>query len=374
MKTKSTAKPKRKASAHNRRVAAEINQLKQKALLPRQPVTNGRLAALWPAWCALPPAFDPTERDAILTGSQLHYGDYRQHYNGLRKRFKNLLPLDPAEYHETLNAASDWWRSMVAAPACISANQVEIERQLRYESFDKKLVGFMASHRMHKEFAVLRPDLLVRDKCPSLVDLDFVRSRRAAYARGRCDAVEILSGLIFSKALLAERDLPYESQSVEYSNSRFPRHLFVARLKAFGKCSARLLEQFTEQDLPRLNSKERAEFLKECVEPNVGREDYSYLRLWAWLAENATVFNFVKTGWQNIFNEVALRFKPGAPEGCRCHPLDQEHLKIQWRDFTRLHGLADPPRISLPTGAPRKDRLAIPSDLLTAVPTFSFSR
>ncbi len=52
--------------------------------------------------------------------------------------------------------------------------------------------------------------------------------------------------------------------------------------------------------------------------------------------------------WSEIFDEVARRFKPGAPDGCRSHPTDPESLKIQWRDFAMKHGLNDPPRISPP--------------------------
>ena len=365
-------KPQSKSRAQYRKVsAAVLAQFEQKESAALLPATNERLAAIWPAWCALPIDFDSGERDAILTGRHLDFGDYGQHYNRLTKNFKKLLPLAVTEYRETLKAAEDWWRLMIVARSVVDANKSEIEKQLRYESFDKSLIGFMAAYRMHKEFAKIRPDLLVQGKCPTLKDLNFVNSRHAAYLIGRRDAVEILSGLIFVKELLAERNLPFELKMRGKLELRFYRHLLVARLKAYGKCSVRLFDWFMKHDFVKLTDVERAAFHKECESPVIGREEYIYLRLWAWLAENAPVFNFCKTGWPAIFNEVVLRFNLRAPKGCRFHPSNYETLKIQWRDFTISHGLSNPPRISLPIGPPRKNRQPIPSELLTPVPDFS---
>lgn len=260
---------------------------------------------------------------------------------------------------------------MIAARSCIAANKREIERQLRYESFDKKLIGFMASYRMHREFDATRPDLLTEDKCPTSEDLNFVRSRLEAYARGRRDAVEILSGLVFVKALLAGRDLPFEKQTVEHSQPRFPRHLFVARLKAFGKCSDRLLAHFMTQEFFQLSNEAMKDFCDGYKQPPVGREDYDHLRLWAWLAENAPAFNLCKAQWLQIFKEVISRFRPGAPEGCRSHPPNEDSLKKQWHDFAKKHGLSKPPRITPPEGPRSKVTANLITDLLTPVPDFS---
>ena len=46
------------------------------------------------------------------------------------------------------------------------------------------------------------------------------------------------------------------------------------------------------QDFPRLSRREQAQFCKESKNPKLRL--YSYLFLWAWLAENAPVFNIFK--------------------------------------------------------------------------------
>ncbi len=203
----------------------------------RQSITNKRITDIWPAWCALPAEYDSAERVLVLTGKRLHYGDYQKQYNRLVTQFDRLLPISLSDYQDALNAVAEWWNLVEVGARCVSQNIDDDSPQLRYESFDKQLVGFVAQHRALREIAALRPDLLVPGKCPTLTDIQLVRERCNAYLVARRDAVKILSPLIFSPALRAEHKQPSEKQTPEFSAADFPKHLYIARLKAFGKCS-----------------------------------------------------------------------------------------------------------------------------------------
>lgn len=373
MKTKRTPKPMPKSATLNRKVSAIMTGIRRRASSPRQPVTNERLATIWPAWNDLPPDLDATERDAILTGRNLEYADYRQHFDRLTKRFKNLLPLPDVEYHETLKAAAEWWSLIINAPRNIEANRQIIKTQLRHLTFDKEYIGWTAAYRMHREFAATRPDLLHPEKCPTLFDLDFVRSRHRAYQEARTDAVELLAKLIFVPALFAEYKVRKEGQAMVPTNlpSRFPRQIYWARIAAFGVASKEGLARFMAKEFLEYTLPGQKRFLEELHNPTPACGAYKYPFLFVWLADNAPVFNMFEARWADILEAARRRFNPKAPDGYKDCPSSGDNLKESWKDLENKQWKGQTRRIVPPSTKPHTgERCRLKSNLLTPRPAF----
>lgn len=343
--------------------------------------TNKQLAKIWPPWNALPAAMSSEEKCEILKFNLARLAHpnpaRRSHFEKLKRHF-DYLPLCWGEYNKALEAAAEWHR----LKGCITANDGHaprnrhaprprpnwpkvMEAAQRYDTLDDEAFpGRVALYRVAKELRLLLPGFLDKTE-PTLADIKHLHDRFAAYHRARRDGVEILSPLIFAPTLLAKDDLPFEKQAFGLPNppARLARHLYIARLASFGKCSHERLVEFMAQDFLKLSAREMKKFCDEYHDPQAAKGPYYHLFVWAWLAENAPVFNICEAKWPDIFKVVKSNFT--AP------PTDAENLKIQWRDFAGSHELLNPPRITPPKGPPRKDRRPIPPELLAPPPRFS---
>jgi hypothetical protein len=348
--------------------------MQARADLAERPATEEQLTQIWPAWNALPDDLQPEEKRKILTAT---FYDRNQSpaENQMRDRHAKLkaqfayLPLDRYEYNLALLAAHGWSSLRKYIQTTFDLHKSIVESQLDYSTFDDLVTGRVAIYRVVKELEITQPDLL-RCRTPNLDQIHFLESRYAAYSRARSDAVDLLHPLVFPSGLHSERELSFEEQAfgLPHPPEKFPAHIYIARLAAFGKCTPQRLAEFFAESFLKLSRAQMDEFCEEFHRPAKGREG-KYFFLAVWMADNAPVFNAFKLTWADILKTAKQFFNNHAREGYRDTPESADNLKVFWKYHEDRLWSGQPRRITPPTGHPRAtDSGTVPAGLLTPLP------
>jgi hypothetical protein len=340
--------------------------------LREQPARQEQLDLIWPAWNALPSDLLGESRMSILTGGITD--EQRRHLDELRPKF-TYLPLDKDEYYQALEEASAWTGLIRYVQSTFQLHKPLVESQLDYSTFDDVLTGRVAIYRTVKELEITHPGLLERT-VPSLADIRHLRQRYGDYLRARRDAIALLSPLVFLPRLQTKDKLALDAQAVglPHPPEKFPRHIYIARLAAFGKCSPERLAEFFAERFLNLSRHEMDEFCDEFHRPKEGRQG-QYVFLAVWLADNAPLFNAFKQTWPQILGVARKYFNRHAPEGYRACPKSADNLKVFWKEHEDRLWPGQPRRIVPPTGRPHKgETRSIPTGLLTPLPFVLLAR
>jgi hypothetical protein len=308
---------------------------------PEQPPTEAALEEVWRRWHVLSKGLTNDERVTVLLTTNVHLSPRPivAAYKLLHRRFGPRL--DEKQYATSVDTAHWWSEFRQYLKDTLALGEDFLRANLAFEKVDDQAPGRIAAYRTRNELLQSKPTILEQN-CPSLADVEFVRSTHDSYLQARQHAQVLLNQILYPRAIRrgsqrldasVQRTGPCNLMDDQARHDapilmprppeNLPRHLQIAQLAALGKAK-RIVEDFMKDRFLKLPKAKRDEFLRVLDNPPSLATRCGSVA--PWLADNAPLLRRLRMQWNDV-QAIAESVFP------------VEELPASLRNFSDAHGI-----------------------------------